>query len=112
MNEWTDITISCRDKKLSEEPMAGDTELRRQAFLLSAEPSPEWSKLCNEVLNASPGRSGRQAEVQGSVLYVWGGANVFDKRDAENLETVVDYVNGKMKERLQPADHSGFDAFD
>lgn len=109
--EWVDITITGRDEGLSEKPTAGDVELRKQVFLLSQEPPSEWAELFRETLSASPGRLGRSGEVSGRVLYVWGGPNIFDRGDAEHLQSIVRFVNDKMSEALQPADHSGFDAF-
>ena len=111
MSEWGDITIVRHDKQQSQRPTADDGELTRQVFVLSAVPPPRWVEICNAALLGSPGRLGREAEVQGQNLVVWGGPKIFDERDAELLKKLVAYANEKYLEILEPVDLSGLDAF-
>lgn len=112
MSEWEDITILRHDKQQSERPTADDIELTKQVLVLSAMPPPRWAEICNAILFTEPGRIGREAKVNGQVLIVWGGPKIFDEDDAEHLKKLVVYTNERYSEMLQPADLSGFDAFD
>ena len=76
MDEWVDITITGRDKQLSEQPSIEDSELSRQFFTLSDTPPPRWVQICNAAFIAQPGRIGRDGEVKGRHLVIWGGPNV------------------------------------
>lgn len=111
MSEWADITIERHDKQQSERPTADDRELSRQVLVLSELPPPRWAEICNAVLLAEPGRLGRQAEVNGQALFVWGGPKVFDASDANHLQRLVTYTNERYREMLAPTDLSGLDAF-
>lgn len=111
MSAWEDITIIRHDKQRSTTPTPDDTELSRQVFVLSDVPPPRWVEICNAALLGSPGRLGREGEVIGQDLVVWGGPRIFDERDANHLRKMVDYANEKHREMLEPADLSGFDAF-
>ena len=112
MDEWVDITITGRDKQLSEQPNIEDNELSRQFFTLSDTPPQQWAQICNGILIAEPGRSFRKAEVKGRHLVIWGGQNIFTERDANHLKNLVDYVNRRYRETIAPPDLSGIDAFD
>lgn len=111
MSEWEDITITKHDKERSESPKPDDTELSRQVFVLSDIPPPRWVEICNAALLGTPGRLGREAEVQGQNLVVWGGPKIFDERDAEHLKKLVAYANEMYREILEPANLSGLNAF-
>ena len=111
MNQWEDITIVRHDKQQSEPPETDDLELSRQVFQLSDMPPQRWVEICIAALVGSPGRLGREAEVNGQNLVIWGGPKIFDKRDAKHLKKLVGYTNEKYREILEPADLSGFDAF-
>lgn len=111
MSAWEDITIVRHDKLQSVLPAADDVELSRQAFLLSDIPPPRWADICNAILYAEPGRLGREAEVKGQALFVWGGPRIFDERDANHLKKLVDYANERYREILEPLDLSGLNAF-
>ncbi|MCY3832322.1 MAG: hypothetical protein OXG85_04860 [Chloroflexi bacterium] len=111
MSEWEDITIERHDKQQSERPTADDVELSRQVLVLSELPPPRWAGICKAALLGSPGRLGRQAEVSGNALIIWGGPKIFDERDANHLKKMVAYTNEKYREILEPVDLSGFDAF-
>lgn len=111
MSEWEDITITGRDKKLSKQPLNEDVELSLQVFTLSDMPPQRWMEICDAALLAEPGRLGREAEVRGQSLFVWGGPNIFDERDAEHLKKLVAYANEKYREALEPVDFGGLDAF-
>ena len=111
MSEWEDITITGRDKELSKQPIYEDIELSRQVFALSDMPPPRWVEICNAALVAEPGRLGRKAEVRGQGLFVWGGPNIFDERDANHLKKLVAFANEKYREALEPVDFGGLDAF-
>ena len=77
MDEWQDITITGRDKQLSEQPNIEDSELSRQFFTLSVTPPAAWAQICNGMLISELGRSFRKAEVKGRHLVIWGGQNTF-----------------------------------
>ena len=111
MSEWEDIVITEHDKLQSERPTADEIELSRQVFVLSELPPRRWAKICNAAMVGSPSRLGRQAEVSGKTLIIWGGPKIFDERDAEHLKKLVAYTNEKYRETLEPVDLSGFDAF-
>ncbi len=111
MSEWEDITITGRDKELSKQPLNEDIELSLQVFTLSDMPPQRWMEICNAALVAEPGRLGREAEVREKSLFVWGGPNVFDERDAKHLKKLVAYTNEKYREALEPVDFGGLDAF-
>ena len=93
MNEWEDITIAQHDKQRSKCLSTDDFELSKQVLVLSDTPPRRWEEICNAALIASPGRLGRQAEVSGNALIVWGGPKIFNERDANHLKKQVDYVN-------------------
>ena len=111
MGEWEDITISRHDKDNSQELLPEHVELSRQVFVLSDIPPPRWADVLCAAMVGSPGRLGREAQVDGQDLIIWGGPKVFDERDASHLKRLVAYANEKYRELLQPADLSGFDAF-
>ena len=111
MSDWEDITISHHDKDNSQELLPHDTELTRQVFVLSEIPPPRWAGVFCAAMIGSPGRLGREAQVIGQDLVIWGGPKVFDERDANHLKKMVTYTNEKYREILQPADLSGLDAF-
>ena len=117
MNEWEDIIILGHDKRSSISPRADDDELRRQAFELSELPPAEWVAHFNGAASASPGRQGRVAKAiqrrdsGKALLFVHGGPNIFDQRDADHLKTLVAFANDKYRESLKAMDLSGLDAF-
>ncbi|MCY4019924.1 MAG: hypothetical protein OXG39_11005 [Chloroflexi bacterium] len=111
MSEWEDISITGRNKERSKQPLNEDAKLSRQVFTLSDIPPQRWMEICNAALLAEPGRLGRVAEVRGQSLYVWGGPNIFDERDANHLKKLVAYANEKYREALEPVDFGGLDAF-
>ena len=111
MNEWKDVVITRHYKQQSEPPEADDLELSRQVFVLSDIPPKRWIEICIAALVGSPGRLGREAEVNGQHLIIWCGPKIFDERDANHLKKLVAYTNEKYREILEPVDLSGFDAF-
>ena len=111
MSEWDDITIVRHDKEHSQAPTADDVELTKQVLVLSAMPPPRWAEICNAILLAEPGRLGREGELKGQTLLVWGGPKVFDESDANHLKRLVNYTNERYREVLAPIDLSGLDAF-
>ena len=111
MSDWEDITISRHDKESSQDLLPGDTELSRQVFVLSDIPPPHWADVFCAAMIGSPVRLGREAQVDGQDLIVWGGPKIFDERDANHLKKLVAYANEKYREILQPEDLSGLDAF-
>lgn len=111
MSQWEDIIIIRHDNQQSEPPESDDLELSRQAFALSDMPPQRWVEICIAALVGSPGRLGREAEVIGQHLVIWGGPKIFDERDANHLKKLVAYTNEKYREILEPVDLSGFDAF-
>ena len=112
MDEWQDITITGRDKQLSEQPNIEDNELSRQFFTLSDTPPQQWAQICNGILIAVPDRSFRKGEVTGRHIAIWGGQNIFTERDANHLKDLLVYVNRRYRETMAPPDLSGIDAFD
>ena len=61
MGEWVDITITGRDKQLSEQPSIKDSELSRQVFTLSDSPRSSGCRYVMPPLLLSPAdSSGRQ----------------------------------------------------
>ena len=111
MSEWEDITISRHDKDSSQDLLPEDIELSRQVFVLSDIPPTHWTDVFCAAMVGSPGRLGREAQIDGQDLMIWGGPKIFDERDARHLKKLVAYANEKYREMLQPADLSGFDAF-
>lgn len=111
MNEWEDIVITRHDKLQCEPPDTGDLELSRQVFVLSDMPPKRWVEICIATLVGSPGRLGREAEIDGQSLVIRGGPKIFDERDASHLKKLVAYANEKYREILEPIDLGGFDAF-
>ena len=119
MTEWEDITITGHDKARSRQPSSSDTKLGRQLFTLSEKAPVEWAAYFNTAAKGAPGREGRVSEVMPDAfgitlrhLSVHGGPNIFDKRDADHLKTLVAFANDKYRESLQAMDLSGLDAFD
>ena len=111
MGEWQDIKISRHDKDRSQDLIPDDIELSRQVLVLSDVPPPRWADVFCAAMVGSPGRFGREAEIKGKNLIVWGGPKTFNERDANHLKKLVAYTNEKYRELLQPADLSGFDSF-
>ena len=95
----------------SQDLLPDDLELSRQVFVVSDIPPPRWADVFCAAMVGSPGRLGREAQVDGQDLIVWGGPKISDERDANHLKKPVAYANETYREMLQPADLSGFDAF-
>ncbi len=111
MNEWEDITITRHDKQHSEHLSADDRELSRQVFVLSEMPPQRWQEIFNAAMVGSPGRLGREAQVNGRTVVIWGGPRIFDDYDAKHLKNMIAYTNESYREILEPVNLSGFDEF-